>query len=249
MPFIGLSILIQILCAVHCVRSGRNSMWLMVIIFLSIPGCLAYGFFEILPEYAGSPGVRSAKAAAVRKLDPERQLRAARDALDVADTAANRTALGDALAESGAWREAVTHYRQALAKTPADDRASQLKLAHAELEAGAAAAARHLLERLPPSASQSENDRAALLLARSLDDSGDTDRALALYAEVGERMAGAEAQCRHAALLIRNGRGPEAICLLEEADRRGRRLDRHQRAHDAAMYDWAARTLAELRSA
>lgn len=249
MPFLALSILIQIACAVHCVRGGRNSMWLMVIIFLSIPGCLAYAFFEILPEYAGSPRVRSAKAAAVRKLDPERELRAARDALEVADTAANRTALGDALAASGAWREAVTHYRQALAKTPAGDRASQLKLAQAELESGDAPAARHLLERLSPSASQSENDRAALLLARSLDDSGDTDRALALYAEVGERLAGAEAHCRHAALLVRMGRAAEAIPLLEEADRRGRRLDRHQRAHDAAMYDWAARTLGELRRA
>lgn len=247
MPFLLASILIQIACAVHCVRGSRNSLWLMVIIFLSIPGCAAYAFFEILPEYAGDPRVRSAKAAAARKLDPEREVRTAREALEMTDTAATRTALGDALAANGAWGEAVDHYRKAAAKSPAGDRASQLKLARAELEAGNAGAARGLLERLPQSASHSENDRAALLLARSLDECGETERAMALYGELGERMAGAEPQCRHAALLIRAGRAPEAIPLLEEAERRARRLARFQRAEDAPMYDWAARTLGELR--
>ena len=41
MHLIALSVLIQIACAVHCVRNGRNNPWLMVIIFLSIPGCIA----------------------------------------------------------------------------------------------------------------------------------------------------------------------------------------------------------------
>ena len=50
MPIIGFSILVQILCAVHCVRNGRSGLWLTVIIFLSLPGCLAYAIFEILPE-------------------------------------------------------------------------------------------------------------------------------------------------------------------------------------------------------
>jgi hypothetical protein len=247
LPVILFSILVQIACAVHCIRGGRSSLWLMVIIFLSLPGCFAYAVFEILPQYAGRREVRAAKAAAVRKIDPERDIRAAREALDTADTAASRSALGDALAESGAWSEAALHYRVALDRSPVSDRAAQLKLARAQLETGNPGAARGLLETLPESASPSENDRAALLLARSLDDSGETERALALYAELGERMPGAEAQCRRAALLIRGGRSAEAIALLEEAERRARRLDRFERSKDAAMYDWAARTLAELR--
>jgi hypothetical protein len=247
MLFVVLSIMIQIACAVHCVRNGRNSMWLMVIIFLSLPGCAAYAFFEILPGFTRSREVRAVKAAAVRKLDPERELRQAREAVDVADTAATRTALGDALAETGNWREAVRHYREAVAKTPGQDRAARVRLARACLESGAAAEARKLLETLPESASPSENDRTALLLARSLDELGESERAMALYAELGERMPGAEAQCRLAALLIARGRGAEAVGLLEEAERRARRLDKMERRKDSAMYDWAARTLAELR--
>jgi len=248
MPILGLSILIQILCAVHCVRQGRNSLWLMVIIFLSLPGCLAYAFFEILPQYSGRREVRAVKAAAVRRLDPERELRLAREALDLADTAANRIALADALADSERWREAAQAYGEALGKTPGSDRATRMKLARALFESGDAAGARRELEALEPSGSQTDNDRAALLLARSLEECGETDRALALYADVGSRLAGAEAQCRQAALLIARGRRREALPLLVEVEARAKRLDRFERARDPEMYDWAARTLAELRS-
>lgn len=249
MPFIVASILVQILCAVHCVRGGRNQMWLMVIIFLSIPGCLAYFIFEIWPELMGRRGVRVARQAAVKVLDPEREIRAARDSLELADTAANHVALADALAAKGIWGEAIPHYERAELKAPAAiDRATRLKLAKACFEAGRSKRARELLESLPPSGSPSENDRAALLLARLLEEAGEKERALAIYADVGERLPGAEAQCRQAALLIATGRRADAVPLLVEAEKRARRMDRYERARESDMYDWAAETLAELRA-
>lgn len=247
MIFVVATVLVQIACVVHLIRNRRPGLWLWAIILLPIAGSAAYVVVEILPGLFQRREVRAVKAAAVRKLDPERELRAAREALDVADTAANRTALADALAESGQWGEAVRHYREAVAKTPGQDRPARFRLARACLESGNAAEARRLLEALPESASPSENDRAALLLARSLEELGETGRAISLYTELGERMPGAEAQCRHAALLIASGRTDEALPLLEEAERRARRLDRMERRRDAEMYDWAARTLAELR--
>ncbi|MEA3010551.1 MAG: hypothetical protein QOJ91_2243 [Sphingomonadales bacterium] len=239
--------LVQVLCVVHLFRNHRNNLWLWAIIMLPIAGSAAYAVVEILPGLFRRREVRAVKAAAVRRLDPDRELRAARAAVDVADTAANRTALADALAETGQWGEAVRHYREAVAKTPGKDRAARLKLAAACLEAGHLAEARRLLEALPESASQSENDRAALLLARSLEALGETDRAMALYGELGERMPGAEAQCRQAALLIAADRRGEAVAPLEEAERRARRLDKMERRKESEMYDWAARTLAEIR--
>lgn len=249
MVFILGTFLVQVACVVHLFRNRRNTLWLWAILLLPIAGSAAYVVVEVLPGLFQRREVRAARAAAVRKLDPERELRAAREAVDVADTAATRTALADALAEAGQWGEAVRHYREAVAKTPGQDRAARVRLARACLEAGDAAEARRLLEALPESASPSENDRAALLLARSLDHLGETERAIALYSELGERMPGAEAQCRHAALLIAAGRGREAVPLLEEAERRGRRLDKMERRKDSDMYDWAERTLAELRGA
>ena len=247
MPVIALSILIQIACAVHCVRNSRNSLWLMVIIFLSLPGCLAYAVFEILPQYAGHREVRRVRAAAAKALDPEREVRRAREAVETADTAANRIALGDALGEQGKWAEAVGHYEAAEAKAPAPERSTRFKLARACFEAGRFDRARTLLEALPPSGSQAENDRADLLRARLLEQGGETEAALARYEDVGRRMPGGEAQCRQAAMLIALGRDREAVPLLAEVERRLKRLDRIERANHADMYDWAARTLAELR--
>lgn len=247
MVFFLATILIQILCVVHLIRNNRNSLWLWAIILLPIAGSAAYVVVEVLPGLAQRREVRAAKAAAIRKLDPDRDLRAAREAMETTDTAANRTVLGDALAEKGAWGEAVLHYREALVKMPAGDRPAQMKLARALLESGDCRAARKLLETLPKSSSQTEIDRGALLLARALQECGESDGALALYSEVGERMAGAEAQCRHAALLIEKGRTMEAMHLLEEAGRRAKKLDRNERARESDMYNWAERTLRELR--
>lgn len=242
------SIVIQILCAVHCVRHGRSQLWLLVIIFFSMLGCFAYFCFEILPELTGRRQVRLAKAAAVRKIDPERGLRSAREALDTADTAANRIALGDAYAELERWGEAVPHYRQGIAKAPAPERGVQMRLARALFEAGEARAAYAVLEGLPETRSQSETDRSKLLLARVSEELGETAKALVLYHEIGERLPGAEAQCREAALLIHLGRRRDAIAPLEEVERRLKRIDSYEWSSNRDMYDWAARTLAELRS-
>jgi hypothetical protein len=192
--------------------------------------------------------VRSARAAAVRKLDPQREVRAARDALDLVDTAANRIALAAALVETGAHAEACDHYRAALGKAPGEDRETQLRLAAAEHESGDAAGARRHLETLPESGSASENDRARLLLARTLQECGEQDEALRLYADVGQRLPGGEAHCRRAALLIAMGRSREAEEILSDVAQLVKRLDRYQRNLDREMYDWAARTLKELRS-
>ncbi|HVQ10014.1 MAG TPA: tetratricopeptide repeat protein [Allosphingosinicella sp.] len=249
MPVIAAIVLLQIACAVHCVRSGGSGPWIMIIVFFPVLGSLAYVVMEVLPRYGASRTVRKVKGAAVKVIDPERDLRAARMALETADTAANRTLFADTLAERGLWAEAIGHYEAGEAKAPGGkDRAIRLKRARACFEAGRFKAARELLESLPPSAAQSDNDRAALLRARLHEEAGEDAAALALYADVGERMPGAEAQCRQAALLVTLGRDGEAMAPLIEAERRAQRMDRGERAKHADMYAWAAETLAELRA-
>ena len=248
MPIIAVIALLQIACAVHCVRHGGSRMWLMVVIFLPIAGSLAYIAFEVLPGYAGHRQVRRAKAAATRAIDPERDLRAAHEALELADTAANRIGLGDAYADLGRWADAIPQYEAGAAKAPAPERSTRFKLAQACFEAGRYDRARTLVDSLPPSLSQTEIDRGDLLKARLLEQAGETDAALALYESLGARVPGGEPQCRQAALLVSLGRRSEAVPLLVEVEQRLKRLDSFERASKADMYDWAARTLTELRS-
>ena len=248
MPLIALVLLLQIACVVHCVRTGRSTTWIMVIMFFPVLGSLAYGWFEILPSYAGRREVRRMKSAAVRVLDPERDLRLAREAVETTDTVDSRIRLGDALADLGRWAEAIRHYDIADGRNATPDRSLRVRLARASFEAGQDKRARQLLEALPESLSASENDRASLLLARVLEQEGEEERALEIYSDVGKRLPGAEAQCRQAALLLKLGRRSAALPVLIEVERRVKRLDSHERAKDADMYDWAARSLAELRS-
>jgi hypothetical protein len=246
--FGGLGIVaIQILCAVHCVRSRRNQGWLMLIIFLPLLGSAAYFFMEVLPGLGQSREVRAAKLAAVKAIDPEREVRAAREAVELTDTAANRIALADRLAELERWGEAAEHYRTGIAKSPRPERGPATRLAIALYEGGRAGEARTVLEDLPETGSPSERDRTGLLLAKVLEELSEDDAALALYADVGERLPGGEAQCRQAGLLLRLGRRDEARTALEEVERRLKRVGRHERAREREMYEWAMRELAGLR--
>lgn len=225
---------IQVACVVHLVKTGRNPLWLTALIFLPMVGAIAYFIVEILPGLGSNRHVRTVTAKATAALDPERELRAARDAVELTDTAANRVRLGDA-------------YRESLAKAPIDAR-TEAKLARAIFEQGHSGEALAMLDRLEPPAGQSERDRLGLLRARMLEHAERTEEALALYADVVTRLPGEEARCRYAALLLAEGWENKARKVLEEVEARAKRLDRTQRAAEAEMYRWAADTLARLRA-
>lgn len=249
MLFLVAIIVLQLACAVHCARTGRSGVWIMAIVFFPVLGSLAYVVREVLPGYRGSRTVRKVQAKAVQTLDPERDLRRTRERLETADTAANHVAFAEELAARAMWAEAIRHYEAGEAKAPGgSDRAIRLKLIRAAFEAGQTKRARTLLEALPETGIQGEKDKAALLLARMLEEEGETGRALAIYADVGARLPGAEAQCREAGLLLSLGRRGEAVAPLAEAEKRAKRIDKHERAKEADMYVWAAETLAELRA-
>ncbi|MES2988565.1 MAG: tetratricopeptide repeat protein [Pseudomonadota bacterium] len=239
---------LQVICIVHLMRNSRNPLWLSALIFLPVVSAIAYFFVEILPRMGGNRHVRAAKNNVVAMIDPERDLRAAKDALDLADTAGNRLRVADALAGLGRHDEAVPLYRESIRMTAGDpDLRTQTKLAASLYETGQGAEALALLDTIPDPAGQSEKDRQALLRAKTLEHLGRNADALALYEDIVTRITGEEARCRYAALLLAEGWDRRAIKVLEEVESRMRRLDRQQRAGDADMYRWATETLARLR--
>src|SRR5437762_4410577 len=77
MPFVGLSLLLQILCAVHVMKTGRPYYWIFIVMFVPMVGMIAYFIVEILPELTGSRTARTAAAGVGRALNPGRALREA----------------------------------------------------------------------------------------------------------------------------------------------------------------------------
>lgn len=239
---------IQIACVVDVIRNGRNQIWIMALVFLPMASAAAYLIVEILPRLQGNRHVRTARAKAVAAINPEREVRAARDALGLADTAANRIRLADALGALGRQGEALPLYREALVRGPVD-RSTTEKLARALFETGDAAGALATLDANPPASTLGDRDRQALLRARVLEALDRKDEALALYADIVTRLAGEEGRCRYAALLLDRGEDRKARAVLEEVESRMKRVDRQQRAAEADMYRWAMERLSELRTA
>jgi hypothetical protein len=230
-------------------RTGRNPLWLTALIFLPMISALAYLIVEILPGMGNNRHVRAARATAVATLDPQREVRAARDALELADTAANRLRLADGYAALGRNDEALPYYREAIRMTPGEpDARTQGKLATSLYAAGHADEALELLDAIPEPTGQSDRDRQGMLRAKIYEHLGHKDDALALYADIVTRLPGEEARCRYAALLIEVGRERAAMTVLEEVESRMKRLDRQQRAADADMYRWSTETLGKLRA-
>jgi hypothetical protein len=243
----ALSLAIQIGCAVHAYRTGRDQIWIWVIMIGSMLGCTAYFAFEIMPEIFG-PGSRFARQARDWvQADAIAALNMAEAALGKADTAANRSALGEAHMLAGAPKEAALQFQIALDRMNGSDPVLETRLAMALFESGDAPRALEVLDRIPQAGAIGEVDRLALLRARILADMGQRDDAAALYADIVTRLPGDEASCRYAALLLDLGRTTEARVVLETVEKRN--AARKAGADDAEMIDWARQTLRSLRAA
>lgn len=236
----------QVYCIVDVIRRGRNQIWIMALVFLPLASGIAYLIVEILPGLRGNRHVRSAQQKITDKIDPERELRAAQQALDIADTMANCLRVADALTALGRHAEALPLYERGSGARP-DFRTGE-KLAKCLFFNDRPQKALSLLDGLPKVTTQSDLDRVRLLRARILEELGRNDEALERYAEVVDRLPGDEGRCRYAALLIKVGRKREARAVLEDVEHRMKYLDRYTRNADAPMYDWAMGELSALRT-
>ena len=179
MLFFGLIIILQVCCIVHVVRHGRSTIWISALIFLPVASTIAYFIAEILPGLQHNRHVRVATQTIAAKIDPERELRAAREALELTDTMANRTRLADALTALGRHAEALPLYQRGAGPRP-DFRTGE-KLARCLFLNDRAQEALSVMDKLPSVISQTDQDVVALLRARILEDLGRHDEALQLF--------------------------------------------------------------------
>jgi len=247
MIFLVLTVAIQVALIIDVFRHGANRFWIMALMFLPLAGSLAYVIIEVLPRMKHNRHVRQAQTQIIEKFDPERELRAARDALDLAQTAANRIRYADALVARGRQAEALPLYRDAIGAGRADYRTGE-KLARCQYLADRNEEALATLDAVTPPTAPSDKDRIALLRARILGDLGRDAEAEGIYADLVDRYPGDEVRCRYAGLLLKQGRKSDARRMLDEVEHRLKRMDRHQRAENGPMYDWAMTKLKELRA-
>jgi hypothetical protein len=245
MPIFAIAIYaVQLLCIIHVVRTGRQQMWIYILLFAPLLGGLAYFIAEMLPELLGTREARQAVGKARRAFDPEREYRALADQLDTADTAENRKALAEESLRLGKVEQAITLYKTALTGVHKDDPNIMHGLARAYFAAGDFLNCTQTLDALRAANPKFQSPEAHLLYARSLEGQGRIEEAIGEYEAVSAYFAGAEARCRYALLLLQAGRTQQARQLFAEVvravDKAGKPFKRDQRE----WYDIAKRNLA-----
>jgi hypothetical protein len=242
-PLIGLSILLQIACVVHAIRTGRNQIWIYVIVFLPMAGCLAYLVAEILPDLLGSRAARDLSKTARRIVDPEAELRRCADDLTLADTIENRRNYAAACLRLGRSDEAIQVLEAVLAGIHEDDTGLLIDLAQACFAGGRHARTVELLDRVKQINPTITSADAHLLYARALEGLGrDADAEQEYRALVGY-FSGEEARYRLGLLLERRGDAAGAKTVFGEIVERQRRAPRYYRKAQREWVDEARRRL------
>jgi hypothetical protein len=243
MIFLVLSLAVQAALIVHVIRTGRNQLWIWAIALLPAAGSLAYVIVEVLPDLFGSRGARRASRQVQRLIDPDRELREARAAVEVSGNVDARRRLGEQLHQRGDHAQAIEVYAAGLRGVFEHDPTLLSGLARAEFAAGDFAAARATLERLLENNPGPASPDIGLLYARALEEGGETSRALAQYAAVSPGYPGAEARLRHALLVRRLGDPATATLMLRELLRTAELAPAHYRRAQGEWLDRARREL------
>jgi len=221
MHFYGIVIiLLQVACAVHCVRTGRAYWWLFIILFFPLVGCIVYAIVEILPDLRHH-GRRAARTVA-RTVDRDYDLKQQADRLALSDTVENKLKLAAECLDTGRTDEAIEIYQSCLTGMHRDDPNIMLGLAQAYFAAGRYSDTRDTLDALIKANPDFKSADGHLLFARSLEELGEVDKALDEYRALAGYFPGLEAKCRYAILLKRRGRLEEARDLFDDILRSAR---------------------------
>jgi hypothetical protein len=210
------SIVLQATLIVHCIKTGRNTIWIYVIAILSYAGIAAYLFVEVLPELFGSRTARRAGRGVKRMLDPTGDLRKYEQEARVGTNVANLQRYADELVRQERFDEAIAEYRKALTGLYEHDPNLMLGIAKAQFEKGDARAARITLDDLIRLNPDFRSHEGHLLYARALEAEGNYEKALEEYAALAPGYPGAEAPVRYAQLLKAQGHADESRKVARE---------------------------------
>jgi len=243
MLFLIISIVIQAGLIVHVIRTGRNQLWIWVLLFLPLAGGVAYVAVEILPELFRSRTARRTARGLRRAMDPGADLRRYENEARVTGNVASRQRYAEELTRHARYDEAIAQYQQALTGLYEHDPNLMLGVAQAQFAKGEARAARQTLDELIKQNPTFRSPDGHLLYARALAAEGDVTKALEEYAVLAPAYPGAEAAVRYAQLLEAQGQRAEAQRVARELLEQARIAPGHYRRAQREWLDAAQKLL------
>ncbi len=238
------SIVVAVVLIIHAMKTGRNFLWIWVLLLLPGIGSIAYIAVELVPELFRSTTARRTARGMKRALDPGADLRRYESEARVTGDVASRQRYADELARHGRYDEAIGIYRQILTGLYAQDPNIMLGLAKAQFGKGDATAARATLDELVRLNPDFRSPEGHLLYARALEAEGNVSKALEEYKVLAPSYPGAEASVRYAQLLKTQGKSAEAASIARELLEQARIAPAHYRRAQRPWLESAQRLAA-----
>jgi hypothetical protein len=245
MLFLILSIIIQAAFIIHVIKTGRNQLWIWVLIIpgLALAGILAYVAVEIIPGLFRSRTAQRTARGFRKALDPGADLRRYENEVRVAGNVASRQRYAEELLRHERYDEAIAQYREALTGLYEHDANLMLGLAQAQFGKGDASGARATLDELIRLNPDFRSPAGHLLYARALAAEGNVQKALEEYQVLASSYPGAEAAVRYAQLLQAQGRPEEARKVARDLLEQARIAPGHYRRAQRPWLEAAQRLL------
>lgn len=234
-------IVVQVLCAVHCVKTGRPYYWLWIILAFSLVGCLVYFIVEMLPGLRHSHALRQTSRAITGVLDPNRDLREKGASFAISNNVETTCAYAEQLIRKGQFNEAIDLYVNARKGLFQNDPTLLVGLARAYFGTHRHADCVTTVDELVRHNPEYRDSDMRLLKAMALEAAGRDEEALQEYEAWGEAHPGPEARCRYAQLLKKMGQGERALALFNEVRLHAVNAPRHYKRQHKEWIDMALR--------
>lgn len=125
-----ISIGLQVVCAIHCIRKGNQNKWIWLIVFLPLVGCIAYIFTEV---FTGNQ-LKQVQSGVGAVFNPSGKIKSLQENLRFTDTFNNRIMLADAYLEVRQFDKAIELYEKSLTGTFAGNEQANMQLIFAYFE-------------------------------------------------------------------------------------------------------------------
>ena len=229
MPFLIISVLLQVSFVIHVLKTGRNTTWIWVIVMLPLAGSIAYFILEILPDLTNSRTGRKAGRKVESVINPNKDINEAAERYAVSDTIENSMRLAEECYEKELFGEAKKLYEKCLKGPYSEDPDLLFGIAKTHFQLDDHGAAKAALDTLIVKNPDYKNQDAHLIYARSLESLGEITEALDEYEALYNYYSGPDAAYYFALFLKAQNQRQQSDEMLEGILNKATRLGQHYR--------------------
>jgi hypothetical protein len=232
-------LILQGICAFHCIRKGTQKGWLLVIIFFPLVGCIIYFFAEILTDRH----VKNVQSGVITTFNPSGKIRKLEKNLRFSDTFNNKVMLADAYLAAGQNDKAISLYESSLVGNFDENEyvLTQLILAyHNAKQFHKIIPIGKKLYHLP----QFPRSKAHVYYTMALEITGDKTAAENEFKKMRSKYSNFEFRYQYALFMLRNNNVGEASQLLSEINEESGHLSPAEKRYNR---EWIGKAKEELR--